>query len=85
MLEGKIPDMERFFVRYRKHFDDLTEELSKLNTYDRLMFGTDWPLANLSDYIDFTKRIIPTSEHEKVFAKNAVKIYGIFQNERISQ
>jgi predicted TIM-barrel fold metal-dependent hydrolase len=41
------------------------------------MFGTDWPLANLEDYIAFTKAIVPEEHWEDVFWKNAARIYQI--------
>ena len=77
MLEGKISDMDEFFQRNRRYVDSLAEWLEYLDDYDRIMFGTDWPLANLSDYIAFTKRIIPESEWEKVFSRSACSIYNL--------
>ncbi|MBQ1336150.1 MAG: amidohydrolase, partial [Selenomonadaceae bacterium] len=53
--------------------------LEYLDLYDRFMFGTDWPLANLGDYIAFTKEIIPESEWNKVFFSNANRIYRMYQ------
>ncbi len=43
------------------------------------MFGTDWPLANLGDYISFTKEIIPEEHWDEVFYKNAMRIYHLNQ------
>ena len=48
-----------------------------LDCYDRIMFGTDWPLANLADYIRFMKEIVPEEEWEKVFFSAANRIYGL--------
>ena len=41
------------------------------------MFGTDWPLANLAEYIRFMKEIVPEEEWEKVFFSAANRIYGL--------
>ena len=41
------------------------------------MFGTDWPLANLLDYVNFVKVIIPRSAWDDVFYNNAVQTYGL--------
>ena len=41
------------------------------------MFGTDWPLANLEDYITFTKDIIPEKHWDAVFFENAKRIYQL--------
>mgnify|MGYP002511290964 CR=1 FL=1 len=45
--------------------------------YEKFMFGTDWPLANYSDYIEFTKWLIPEEHWEHVFCKNAETIYKL--------
>ena len=77
MLEGKITDM-RDFLRRKKYFvDKLKYVLAYLDSYDRFMFGTDWPLANLEDYIEFTKAVVPSEAWEQVFYANARRIYGL--------
>ena len=44
---------------------------------DKFLFGTDWPLAPMKEYIDYMKRIIPKSDHNKFFYQNAKRIYKI--------
>ena len=75
MLEGKIPDMEWFLKKKKFYIEQMRGWLEYLNDYKRIMFGTDWPLANLSDYIEFTKAFIPQEEWEQVFYKSAMDIY----------
>ena len=70
MLEGKIPDFAAFCERRRFYIDQLKGWISYLSAYDRLMFGTDWPLANLGDYIAFTKELIPQEHWNAVFYDN---------------
>lgn len=79
ILEGKIPDFEMFLKKKRYYIEHLKGWLEYLDLYDRFMFGTDWPLANLGDYIAFTKEIIPESEWNKVFFSNANRIYRMYQ------
>ena len=79
ILEGKIPDFELFLKKKRYYIELLKGWLEYLDLYDRFMFGTDWPLANLGDYIEFTKEIIPESEWDKVFFSNANRIYRMYQ------
>ena len=43
--------------------------------YDKLIFGTDWPLAPLKTYIDFIKKIVPEKYYEDVFFHNALKLF----------
>lgn len=77
ILEGKIPDFAAFLQEKRFYIERLKGWLAYLGQYDRFMFGTDWPLANLGDYIAFTKEIIPREHWEEVFCKNAERIYHL--------
>ena len=77
MLEGKIPDFAAFCQQKQFYIERLKGWLAYLNRYDRFMFGTDWPLANLGDYIAFTKAIIPEKHWNEVFYENARRIYGL--------
>ena len=77
MLAGKILDFSDFCRRKQFYIEHLRGWLAYLNAYDRLMFGTDWPLANLSDYVAFTKLLIPEEHRTAVFYDNAVRIYGL--------
>ena len=77
MLEGKIEDMEWFLNKKKFYIEQLRGWLEYLNDYKRIMFGTDWPLANLSDYIEFTKAFIPKEEWQQVFYESAINIYNL--------
>ena len=77
ILEGKLPNVAEFLNKKKFFVEQLKGRLEYLDDYEKLMFGTDWPLANLSDYIEFTKAIIPQSEWKKVFHDNAEKIYNL--------
>ncbi|EGO64467.1 amidohydrolase family protein [Acetonema longum] len=77
LLEGRIANMPDFFARKRGYIDFLKLWLEYLDNYDRLLYGTDWPLANISNYIEFVAHIIPEEQHGKVFFDNANRIYGL--------
>lgn len=77
MLEGKITNFDKFFDEKKYFVDELYGRLRCFGDYGRLMFGTDWPLANLEDYIIFTKKIIPGEYWNIVFYENAKRIYGL--------
>jgi len=77
MLEGKIADMAEFLRQKSGLVNRLKDMLAYLNMYDRFMFGTDWPLANLGDYIEFVKAFVPEKYWEPVFHANAERVYGI--------
>ena len=51
--------------------------LQYLDNYDALMYGTDWPLVNLYDYLSLMEKIIPERYWENVFYENAKRIYQI--------
>ena len=77
MFEQKIPNMEQFLTKEKFYIEQLRGWLEYLNDYKRIMFGTDWPLVNLGDYIEVVKIIIPQEEWQQVFYKSAVDIYKL--------
>lgn len=77
LLEGKIPDMKAFLKKSDWYIKTLRGWLEYLGIWDRVMFGTDWPLANLEDYIEYTKALIPEEHWDDIFWKNAARIYHI--------
>mgnify|MGYP000019636783 FL=1 len=80
LLEGKISDTERFFYEKYGYIRRLYDLFSYMGDYSRILFGTDWPLANLDDYINFVKAVIPRDKWDDVFYNNAVRIYGLQGN-----
>jgi len=67
---------ERLLIdRYRQAF-------VYLDNYDKILFGSDWPLAPMGAYIDFCKQLIPPDAHEKVFRSNAINVFRL-QDEAI--
>lgn len=44
--------------------------------YDKLIYGSDWPIVRMDDYIKVIKWIIPAEYHQKVFHDNAKKIFN---------
>lgn len=77
ILEGRIDRMPEFFAEKQGYINFLKGWLEYLDKYDRLLYGTDWPLANISNYIEFVAHIIPEKHYEKVFFDNANRIYQL--------
>lgn len=77
LLEGKIHDMSAFLREKEGYIRMLRDWFAYVDAYDRIMFGTDWPLANLGDYVEFVKAIIPERYWEDVFFNNANRIYRL--------
>ena len=48
-----------------------------VNNWDKFMFGTDWPIVNLGEYIEFFKRIVPEKNWDEVFFENANRVYHL--------
>jgi len=57
--------------------DRYKQALVFLNNYDKVLYGTDWPLVPMGAYIDFIKKLIPTDAHEKVFYENALHVFKL--------
>lgn len=74
LLEGHI-DMTSFFKEQTGYIEALKTWLRYMGNYQKIMFGTDWPLANLGEYVEFVKRLIPEQHWENIFWKNAARIY----------
>ena len=47
-----------------------------LNNYEKIIFGTDWPLIQVGPYIDACKALIPEAHWEDVFYNNALRVYS---------
>jgi uncharacterized protein len=58
-----------------RFLDHLRHALVFADSYDKLLFGTDWPLIPVKPYIEFIKRLIPEEFHEQVFYSTARKVF----------
>lgn len=76
LLEGRFK-LEHLIEEKTGYIEALKTWLGYLHEYDGVMFGTDWPLVNLKEYIGFAEELIPEKYHEKVFFENANKIYKL--------
>ncbi|WP_343209809.1 amidohydrolase family protein [Anaerolentibacter hominis] len=76
LLEGKL-DMNRFFEEQSGYISYLKTWITYLSDYSRLLYGTDWPLANVGDYIKLVEHIIPEKYQEQVFFENANRLYRL--------
>jgi predicted TIM-barrel fold metal-dependent hydrolase len=59
---------------------DLRDELDKhwiswligyLEDDEKVMYGSDWPIVRMGDYIKWLKKMVPRSMHKKFFYENA--------------
>lgn len=70
LLEGKLV-LAELLEEQKGYVEALKTWIAYAHCYDKLMFGTDWPLANYGDYIGFTKAVIPEKHWDNVFYRNA--------------
>jgi predicted TIM-barrel fold metal-dependent hydrolase len=44
---------------------------------DRVLYGSDWPLARLTTYRDFIRDVVPKEHHQAVFEDNARRLFRL--------
>lgn len=57
------------------YVDHFRRALVFAEKYDRVLFGTDWPLVPLDAWIEFIKNLIPEPHWDDVFYNNALKVF----------
>ncbi|WP_214484279.1 TatD family hydrolase [Bacillus sp. SM2101] len=72
-LVGTKQDIEKHINS--NFLDHIRHALTFCDRYDKLLFGTDWPLAPIQAYIDLVKELVPEQHHEDVFYHNAIKVF----------
>lgn len=75
LIEGRV-NVEQYFSEKSFYTNALTGWLTYLGCWDRVMFGTDWPIVNMSEYIQFIQKLVPEAHHEQVFYQNANTFYN---------
>lgn len=76
ILEDRV-NLTEYFQEQAGYTNLLTTWLTAIGRWDHVMFGTDWPIVNLGEYIEFVKRLVPERHWEKVFFHNANRIYDL--------
>ncbi|MBT2689160.1 amidohydrolase family protein [Bacillus sp. ISL-47] len=76
-LSGLIVGTEKELTKRRedRFLDHLRHALVFADSYDKLLFGTDWPLAPIGPYIDLIKGLIPEEHHDDVFYNTAIRVF----------
>ncbi len=76
LLEGRV-DLEQYFREQAGYVSLLRTWLIAIAQWEDIMYGTDWPIVNLGEYIRFIQGIVPEKYWENVFFHNANRIYGL--------
>lgn len=77
-ISGLVIDRQTLASPYGRLMRSRIRDLIAYASPRKLLFGTDWPLARLADYVAFAKSLgIPTRDAEYVFHKNAKFLFRI--------
>lgn len=76
LLEGRV-DPDACFREQSGYTALLQTWLRACAAWDRILFGTDWPIVNLGEYTAFIRRLVPEPHWKAVFFDNANRIYRL--------
>ena len=75
LAEGNI-SADGFWNQFRGHMEYLRTWLVYLNDWNKVMYGSDWPLVNIPAYLEVIRRLVPEEHHEKAFFGNACRVFS---------
>ena len=76
LLEGRV-ELEAYLRKQSGWVSLLRTWLTAVDRWDSLLFGTDWPIVNLGEYLAFVQALVPEEHWEQVFFQNASRVYGL--------
>lgn len=56
---------------------DIRYALEASNRPDKFLYGSDWPLVDMGEYIKIIKRAVPKEHHSKIFYENAKRVFKL--------
>ena len=74
LAEGNFT-VEGFQSHFRGHLEQLRTWLVYLDSWDKVMYGSDWPLVNIPAYIGVIRSLVPEEFREAVFFENACRVF----------
>lgn len=69
------PAVTDFRSRYAHYVSALSGWMSYADRWDRLLYGSDWPLVSLEHYVALMGSCVPPSHWEAFFFENALHAY----------
>ena len=66
---------DRYWEHFRGHLELLRTWLVYLDNWEKVMYGSDWPLVNIPAYIEVIRRLIPEKHRAAVFFENACRVF----------
>jgi len=74
LVVGDAAHFERF-MNEPLFMDHFRRALVYSDHYEKMLFGTDWPLAPIGLYAEFVRRLVPEKFHDDVFYRNAFRLF----------
>lgn len=62
---------------FRRIQQDIRWALDYSGRPDKFLYGSDWPLAPMKEYIAVIKKAVPKEHHKKVFYENAKRVFHL--------
>ena len=75
LLEGNFAG-DVVYDKHKDYFSYIKMWLNYIDRYDKVLYGTDWPLINMKSYIEIMQQVIPADHAQEFFYDNAVKVYS---------
>ena len=77
-LSGLVAGVDDYASVNSYQLPRLREAVKWMGNSSRLLYGSDWPLTPMKNYIEFVRTLFPDhDDQEKVFYKNAIKLFAI--------
>lgn len=76
LLDGPV-DLDAYFTRQRAYVDQLRGWMEYVDHWDKFLFGTDFPGVDVTNYVEFIRRLVPAEHHRAVFFDNANRVYRL--------
>ncbi len=64
-----------FRAEHGDFFDYTRMWMKALGDFSKFLYGSDWPLVHMADYIALMMRVVPSAHHDKVFYENALGVF----------
>ena len=64
-----------YWEHFRGHLEQLRTWLVYMDNWEKVMYGSDWPLVNIPAYIEVIRRLIPEENCPAVFFDNACRVF----------
>ena len=68
-----------FMADYAHFAGSIMGALQYMGCYQKVLYGSDWPLVNLKSNIDLIAALVPQKYHQDVFCNNALSVYTRLQ------